>query len=252
MTIFTIENESNNIIAHGSIEEARSIKNAHMFKTEKALAKLAESWPTSRLIDIWNGVPGAVPVKKFTDRTKAVSRIWNGIQSLAESLPSEAAADTESLTGEAADLGTASAPGSKPTRRKSASKVESQQEQTTPAHEEVHSEAATENVEANVGEQAPDVAPEDAKATVKATRQKKTPTGETTGKAPREESKTSQVIAMLKREGGTTLEEIMAAMGWQKHTTRAMLSAGGSLTKKHALTVISEKVGDKRVYSIKA
>ena len=33
---------------------------------------------------------------------------------------------------------------------------------------------------------------------------------------------------MLKREGGgTPLEEIMAAMQWQKHTTRAMLSAGG-------------------------
>jgi hypothetical protein len=57
---------------------------------------------------------------------------------------------------------------------------------------------------------------------------------------------------MLKREGGTTLEEIMTEMGWQKHTTRAMLSAGGSLTKKHGLTVTSEKVGDKRVYSIKS
>jgi hypothetical protein len=57
---------------------------------------------------------------------------------------------------------------------------------------------------------------------------------------------------MLKREGGTTLEEIMTAMGWQKHTTRAMLSAGGSLTKNHGITVVSEKVGDKRVYSVKA
>jgi len=57
---------------------------------------------------------------------------------------------------------------------------------------------------------------------------------------------------MLKRKGGTTLEEIMKAMGWQKHTTRALLSAGGSLTKKHGLVVISEKVGDKRTYSIKA
>ena len=56
---------------------------------------------------------------------------------------------------------------------------------------------------------------------------------------------------MLKREGGTTLEEIMAEMGWLKHTTRAMLSAGGSLTKKHGLVVTSEKVGDKRIYSIK-
>ena len=43
----------------------------------------------------------------------------------------------------------------------------------------------------------------------------------------------------------------MAAMGWLKHTTRAMLSAGGSLTKKHGLIVTSEKVGDKRKYSIK-
>lgn len=57
---------------------------------------------------------------------------------------------------------------------------------------------------------------------------------------------------MLKREGGTTLEEIMTEMGWLKQTTRAMLSAGGSLTKNHGLTVISEKVGDKRIYSIKS
>jgi hypothetical protein len=56
---------------------------------------------------------------------------------------------------------------------------------------------------------------------------------------------------MLRREGGTTLEEIMDAMKWQKHTTRAMLSAGGSLTKNHGLVIISEKVGDQRRYSIK-
>jgi hypothetical protein len=59
------------------------------------------------------------------------------------------------------------------------------------------------------------------------------------------------VIAMLKREGGTTLEEIMTAMVWRKHTTRAMLSAGGSLTKNHGLTILSEKVGGRRRYSIK-
>ena len=56
---------------------------------------------------------------------------------------------------------------------------------------------------------------------------------------------------MLRREGGTTLEEIMAEMNWLKHTTRALLSAGGSLTKKHGLVVTSEKVGDKRIYSTK-
>jgi hypothetical protein len=30
-----------------------------------------------------------------------------------------------------------------------------------------------------------------------------------------------------------------------------MLSAGGSLTKKHGLIIISAKAGDKRTYSIK-
>jgi hypothetical protein len=67
---------------------------------------------------------------------------------------------------------------------------------------------------------------------------------------PREGSKSSQVIAMLQRKGGTTVEEIMTKMGWQVHTTRALLSAGGSLRKKHGL-VTSEKVGDQRIYSIK-
>jgi hypothetical protein len=57
---------------------------------------------------------------------------------------------------------------------------------------------------------------------------------------------------MLKREGGISLEQIMSAMGWQKHTIRALLSAGGSLTKKHGLVITSERVGDKRTYSIKA
>jgi hypothetical protein len=43
----------------------------------------------------------------------------------------------------------------------------------------------------------------------------------------------------------------MSAMNWQKHTTRALLSAGGSLTKQRGIIVMSDKVGDKRIYSIK-
>jgi len=70
------------------------------------------------------------------------------------------------------------------------------------------------------------------------------------GSGPRETSKTAQLIEMLKRPKGATLEEVMAKFGWQVHTTRALMSAGGSLTKKHGLTVISEKVGDSRTYRI--
>jgi len=35
--------------------------------------------------------------------------------------------------------------------------------------------------------------------------------------APRQGSKTAQVVAMLRRKNGATLFEIMKTMGWQKH-----------------------------------
>jgi hypothetical protein len=49
--------------------------------------------------------------------------------------------------------------------------------------------------------------------------------------------------------GERTLEAICRKFGWQAHTTRALMSAGGSLRKKHGITVISEKVGDLRTYN---
>jgi len=39
--------------------------------------------------------------------------------------------------------------------------------------------------------------------------------------APREGSKTAQVVAMLQRKNGATLAEIMDKMGWQKHPCAA-------------------------------
>jgi hypothetical protein len=84
----------------------------------------------------------------------------------------------------------------------------------------------------------------------KATKKAAKPAAKPAGSGPRETSKTAQLIEMLKRPKGATLEEVMAKFGWQIHTTRAIMSAGGSLTKKHGLTVISEKVGDSRTYRI--
>ena len=88
--------------------------------------------------------------------------------------------------------------------------------------------------------------PKAAKAAKPATKKAPKPAGS----GPRETSKTAQLIEMLKRPKGATLEEVMAKFGWQIHTTRAIMSAGGSLTKKHGITVISEKVGDSRTYRI--
>jgi hypothetical protein len=245
MKNFTIENETNNIAVHGSVKEAEAVPNSERFGNEAALAKLAANWPASRLIEIWNSLPGETPVRKFKDRATAVSRIWKAIQSLGQT----AAVAAESELPEEAPVLEAAA--DRPSAYLAEVTMEAAEQPATETvqQNEVIAETTEHAPATTVAPHTPDVAPPEAPARKKATRAKTAPTGESAG--PREGSKTSQVIAMLKREGGTTLEEIMAAMAWQKHTTRAMLSAGGSLAKKHGLTVTSEKVGDKRVYSIK-
>ena len=219
MKHLTIEND-NKITVHGTAKEADAVPDSQRFSNETALAKLAADWPAARLVEIFNGLPGVTEVKKFKDRPTAVSRIWKTIQTLGQA---EASPVTEPETPA-----------------------------ETAQPEAVIPENPAPDTAAPVAPHAPDVAPEAAPAKTKVARAKKTPKTATEPSTPREGSKTSQVIAMLKREGGTTLEEIMAEMQWLKHTTRAMLSAGGSLTKKHGLVITSEKVDGKRVYSIKA
>jgi hypothetical protein len=248
MTTFTIETETNNITAHATQQEAKAVPNAERFSSAEELAQLAADWPTARLMEIWNGIPGVTPVRKFTDRKAATTRIWNAIQTLGESMPAEVAPQSEIVANEATDPAAAVEPAHEAAQAEPEATAD--QEQPASGSDDVQPEPVTNDGDANVCAQSPDVAPTEAPATKKATR--KTPTGEAAAKAPREGSKTEQVIAMLKAEGGTTLEAIMAKMNWLKHTTRAMLSAGGSLTRKHGLVVTSEKVGDKRVYSIKS
>jgi outer membrane biosynthesis protein TonB len=226
MKCFTIENETNNITLHGSAKEAEAVPDSERFGTEATLGKLAANWPAARLVEVYNSLPGVTEVKKFKDRATAVNRIWRAIQTLGQTEPvaAEPAATPVGEPQEAAET--------------------TQPEAEVPAN----AEPATDTPAAP---QTPDVAPEAAPAKTKVARAKKAPKPATEPGTPRENSKTSQVIAMLKAEGGTTLEEIMTRMGWLKHTTRAMLSAGGSLTKKHGLVVLSEKVGETRRYSIK-
>ena len=197
MKTFTIENETNNITIHATKQDAEMVPDSERFANEAALAKLAADWPTARLVEIWNSLPGETPVKKFKDRATAVSRIWKAVQRLGQT--------------------------------------------------------SEEAVTAPVATQTPDVAPEEAPAKTKPTREKKADVAAPAAAGPREGSKTSRVIELLKREGGVTLKELMIEMGWQSHTTRALMSAGGSLAKKHGLTVLSTKgeSGD-RIYTLKA
>jgi predicted transcriptional regulator len=41
---------------------------------------------------------------------------------------------------------------------------------------------------------------------------------------PREAGKTAQVVALLQRKNGATLEEIIEKTGWQKHTVRGFMA----------------------------
>ena len=52
---------------------------------------------------------------------------------------------------------------------------------------------------------------------------------------PRTGTKQAQMIEMLKRPEGATVEQIAAATGWQHHTIRGAIS--GALKKKLGLTV---------------
>src|SRR5580658_2453307 len=84
MKIFTIENDSNNITLHASVQEAEAVANAERFRNEAGLSKLAADWPASRLVEIWNSLPGVTPLKKFKDRQTAVSRIWRVLETLGQ------------------------------------------------------------------------------------------------------------------------------------------------------------------------
>ena len=94
MTTFSIETD-NTITAFAEYEDA--LKNRirgteGTFTSEKEFAKLSADWPIARFAEVWNAFAGVVPftdlkpVKKFTDRKTAVSRIWKAIQALTPTL----------------------------------------------------------------------------------------------------------------------------------------------------------------------
>jgi hypothetical protein len=85
MTTFAIATD-NNITAFTAAEQVP--EGQDRFATEKEFAKLSADWPLTRFPEVWNTFAGVVPfgdlrpVKKFTDRKTAVTRIWKAIQAL--------------------------------------------------------------------------------------------------------------------------------------------------------------------------
>src|SRR6266478_4333491 len=61
-------------------------------------------------------------------------------------------------------------------------------------------------------------------------------------------SKQDQIVALLRQPGGATLDGLVKATGWQKHSVRGFLA--GTVRKKLKLPLLSEKIDGVRTYRI--
>ena len=253
MKTFTIDGNSQ-ILVFASKKEAAAASVTDTFATQNELAELTTEFPMQRLVGIWNAIPGVTTISKFTSRKIAIERLWKAIQGLEVSAKPEASvaepvAEATIQAESVPEPEAAVQPQEAPVQPIEAPVVEPEVLVEQP---EAQAPAQAMEPVADAGAQVADVAPAAETPKQKATRAKKTPKAkaktEKQDSGPREGSKTAQVVAMLQREGGATISEIMKTMGWQKHTVRGFMA--GTM-KKAGYTVESFKPeGGERTYRI--
>src|SRR5260370_4736670 len=64
------------------------------------------------------------------------------------------------------------------------------------------------------------------------------------------DSKQDQILALLRQPGGATLDGLVKATGWQKHSVRGFLA--GTVRKKLKLPLLSLKIDGIRTYRVGA
>ena len=109
MPTFTIDTD-NNVTVYTTLDEAtRADTSLPRFSSPAELGKLATEWPASRLIEIWNSIPGNSKLTRLGPR--AAARIWKALQPLAavDSEAAKPAKGRKSATGTKAAKGTKSA-----------------------------------------------------------------------------------------------------------------------------------------------
>jgi Protein of unknown function (DUF3489) len=205
MTTFTI-NDQNEIVAFANPEEAAATTQTPFdsFISEQQLAELAASWPAERLAGIWNSLPGVVGLRRLPETKEAKQRWAKRIWQRIQKLGDSAEPKPE-LPAE----------GKPAPKAKGSARV-----------------AKGAPPKAKAGKKS---AP--AKPVAKGKKAAKTPEAG----APREGSKTAQVVAMLQRKNGATITQIMEAMGWLRHTVRGFMAGA---MKKAGYTVESFKPDD--------
>ena len=213
MPTYSIDAE-NNLAVHpdkdAAIKEAGAAGAA--FATKAQLSDATASWPASRMVEVWNSFAGAPPFAELKEVKKFTDRktAVARIWNAAQRL------------GEAIEM-----------------EVNIAEQDLVRADR-----AAKATKPAKVAHTAAPTAPARPEAT-------KDATSTDCAHAPkqREVTRKATVVALLERAGGATLDEIMAATAWQKHSVRGFIS---TLASKHGYTVASiRRETDKvRIYSI--
>ena len=162
------------------------------FSSQPDMATALSDWPTSKLVELWNSFAGAPPfgdlkpVKKFETRESAVKRIWNALQVFGKQ--AEAAATDAGYSGQ---------PGASEDARASVAAAEKRK-------------AVIADIEA--ARKAKPTKPKTAK------QPKAVPVGKPNAKItalPATPQRTA-ALALLKRKGGTSIQEVITALGVSK------------------------------------
>ena len=67
-------------VESGPEGEPNAAVSAEQFSSIEEFAEMTQGWPLSRLVAMWNGLYGVIPVSRFTDRSTAVTRIWKALR----------------------------------------------------------------------------------------------------------------------------------------------------------------------------
>ena len=211
MPTYSIDGD-NNLAVHpgkGAATKEAGLTGA-AFETEADFSEAVADWPASRLVDVWNGFAGAPPFAELKETKRFVDR-----KSAVARIWNVAQRLGETLEEEM--------------KIAEQDMLRARQDATKPANP------------AHTAAPKPPAKPKPTKDA----------TGPNDAPAPKQRKGTRKatVLALLEREGGATLEEIMAETLWQKHSVRGFIS---TLASKHGHVITStRREGDQaRVYAI--